>query len=68
MFGLPSILVSATSAGDVSEAREHAAEATRLLGATGPTPDQFDSALTGRNLDRDYVAREVEAIGAVERA
>ena len=55
-------------AGEAPAAREHAAEAMRLLDATGPTPDPYDSALTGRNLDREYVAKEVETIVADDPA
>ncbi len=39
--------------------REHATQALALLPAKQPTDDPFDTAITGRNLDRDYVEREV---------
>jgi hypothetical protein len=51
------------SEGDESMAREHAARALALLRNSGPTEDPFDSAITGRNLDREYVDREVAALG-----
>lgn len=50
------------AAGDEQEARGHATEALALL-ASGSTQDPFDSALSGRNLDRAYVERELEALG-----
>ena len=46
-----------------SLAREHAERALMLLRETEPTDDPFDSAITGRNLDREYVEREGAALG-----
>jgi hypothetical protein len=51
--------------GDEADARDHGAQATALL-AREPTVDPFDSAIAGRNLDRDYVRRELELLGVVD--
>lgn len=51
------------SDGQESAALEHATRALSLLKEAVPSDDPFDSAITGRNLDRDYVQREVDAIG-----
>jgi hypothetical protein len=48
--------------GDEAAARSHATQALTLL-ASSKTGDPFDSAVTGRNLDRDYVERELHALG-----
>jgi hypothetical protein len=53
--------------GDEAKAREHGAHAIALL-ATDPTTDPFDSAITGRNLDRAGVRRELETLGVVGTA
>lgn len=49
--------------GQDSAALEHAMQALSLVQGAMPTADPFDSAITGRNLDRDYVEREVAALG-----
>lgn len=51
------------SAGQESRARDHAARALALLRECEPTGDPFDAAITGRDLDREYVEREVAALG-----
>ena len=45
--------------GNESAAREHAGRALALLRAADPSEDPFDSAISGRSLDRDYVEHEV---------
>jgi hypothetical protein len=49
--------------GDDSETRRHASAARSLL-AHGATGDPFDSAITGRNLDPEYVRRALDELGA----
>lgn len=51
--------------GDEPAARTHAAKALSLL-ASGGTRDPFDSALTGRNLNRAYVERELQVLGLAD--
>jgi hypothetical protein len=51
------------AAGDEPAARNHAAAALTLLASGHATPDPFDSAITGRNLDSTYVSQELEALG-----
>ena len=50
--------------GDEADARDHGARVVALLEREA-TLDPFDSAITGRNLDRDYVRRELEMLGVV---
>jgi hypothetical protein len=49
--------------GQEEAALDHATQALSLLKEAAPTADPFDSAITGRSLDRDYVEREVAALG-----
>lgn len=51
------------SEGHASKAQENAARALALLRESDPSDDPFDSAITGRSLDREYVEREVAALG-----
>ncbi len=51
------------SDGEQASSREHATRALALLRETQPTDDPFDTAITGDNLDRDYVEREAAALG-----
>lgn len=51
--------------GQESQAADNARRALALLRDSGPSDDPFDSAITGRSLDRDYVEGEVAALGAL---
>lgn len=51
--------------GDELAAREQVARAALLFRQCSRSLDPFDSAITGRNLDREYVERELEALGNV---
>ena len=51
--------------GHESQAADNARRVLTLLRDSGRSDDPFDSAITGRNLDRDYVEREVAALGAL---
>lgn len=55
---------AAKSDGQEARAREHANAALALLRDSAPTDDAFDSAITGRNLDRAYLELEVAALDA----
>ncbi len=55
------------SDGQESAALEHGTQALSLLEESTPSADPFDSAITGRNLDHDYVKRELDAIGVSRR-
>lgn len=51
--------------GDQPAAKEHGARAFALLADTGTTGDPFDDAISGLNLDRDYVTNELAGLGLV---
>lgn len=48
--------------GEASEASENARRALALLRESEPSDDPFDSAITGRNLERGYAERELAAL------
>jgi hypothetical protein len=51
--------------GHDTQAAANARRALALLRELGPSDDPFDSAITGRNLDPDYVEREVAALATL---
>jgi hypothetical protein len=53
---------AAKAGGHEGLAAEHGAAALALIRELGPSPDPFDSAITGRNLDYSYVEGEVATL------
>jgi hypothetical protein len=51
--------------GQESQAADNARRALTLLRDSGPSDDPFDSAITGRNIDLDYLENEVAELGAL---
>jgi hypothetical protein len=63
--GWPSLhLRLARACRDAGDDRAAAAHATRALELHRPSDDPFDSAISGHNLDRDYLASEAEQLRA----